>query len=83
MSTKTITATKLRSNMAAAFDSISTDDVLIVTRRGHKERAIIDLDKFEDLLAASDPEFLKSIKKARAEYQSGDTFSLDEAFGNI
>ena len=80
MGTKTISATKLRNNMADALDSISDDEVLIVTRRGKSERAIIDLDKLEDLLAAGDPEYLKSIKEAR---ESKEWFTHEEVFGNL
>lgn len=83
MSTTTITASRLRSNLAQALDAISKNDVLIVTRRGKKDHAIIDLDQFEDLLAASDPAYLKSIKKARKEYKKGQVFTLDEVFGNL
>jgi PHD/YefM family antitoxin component YafN of YafNO toxin-antitoxin module len=83
MSTKTITASRLRSNLAEALNSINKNDVLIVTRRGKKERAIIDLDKFEDLIATSNPKYLASIKKARAEYKRGEVYSFDEAFGNL
>lgn len=80
MGTKTITASKLRSNLADALDSLSDDEVLIVTRRGKSERAIIDINKLEDLLAASDPQYLKSIKEAR---QSKEWFTHEEVFGNI
>lgn len=80
MGTKTVSASDLRSNLADALESISSDDVLIVTRRGKKERAIIDLDKLEDLLAASDPKYLETIKKARA---SKEYFSHEEVFGNL
>lgn len=83
MSASTITATRLRNNLAQALDSISTDKVLIVTRRGKKEKAIVDLDKLEDLLAVSNPKYLASIKKAREEYKRGEIYSLDEAFGNL
>lgn len=80
MSTKTISASDLRSNLADTLDAISVDDVLIVTRRGKKERAIIDLDKLEDLLAANDPKYLQSIKKAR---ESKEYFSHEEVFGDL
>ncbi len=83
MGAKTITATNLRSNLAAALNSLSKNDVLIVTRRGKKERAIVDIDKYEDLLAASDPEYLASIKKAREEYKKGEVVSFNDAFGNL
>ncbi len=80
MSTKTISASALRSNLADALEAIDKDDVLIVTRRGKKERAIVDLDKLEDLLAASDPEYLRKIQEAR---KSKEYFSHEEVFGNL
>lgn len=80
MSTKTISASKLRNNLADALDTLSGDDVLVITRRGKSEKAIIDLDKLEDLLAANDPAYLKSIKEAR---DSNEYFSHEEVFGGI
>jgi PHD/YefM family antitoxin component YafN of YafNO toxin-antitoxin module len=80
MGAKTITASNLRSNLAAALDSVSPRDLLIVTRRGKQEKAIVDLDKLEDLMAASDPKYLESIKTARQQYKNGEVFSLEEAF---
>ena len=35
----------------------------------------------EDLLAATSPDYLDSIKKARADYKTGRTKSHDEVFG--
>lgn len=83
MGAKTITASNLRSNLALALDSISKDNVLIVTRRGKQQHAIVDLNKYEDLVAASDPKYLQTIKKARQNYKKGEVLSFDEAFGNI
>jgi PHD/YefM family antitoxin component YafN of YafNO toxin-antitoxin module len=80
MSTKTVSASNLRSNLADALESISKDDVLIVTRRGKKERAIVDLDKLEDLLSASDPEYLQKIREARA---SKEYLNHEEVFGEL
>jgi len=80
MGTKTVSASNLRSNLADALESVNKDEILIVTRRGKKERAIIDLDKLEDLLAASDPEYLKMIKESR---ESKEFFSHDEVFGDL
>jgi PHD/YefM family antitoxin component YafN of YafNO toxin-antitoxin module len=80
MGTKTISASDLRSNLADSLDTITKDDVLIVTRRGKKERAIIDLDKLEDLLAANDPEYLKTIQAAR---ESKEYLSHEEVFGEL
>ena len=80
MSTKTVSASALRSNLADALDSVSKDEILIVTRRGKKERAIIDLDKLEDLLAANDPDYIAAIREAR---NSKEYLSHDEVFGDI
>jgi len=80
MGSKTISASDLRSGLADALDSVGVNDVLIVTRRGKKERAIIDLDKLEDLLAASDPAYLQKIKEAR---ESQEYLSHDDVFGDI
>ena len=80
MSTKTLTVSELRSNLADSLDAISHDEILIVTRRGKKDRAIIDLDRLEDLLAVTNPKYLKTIREAR---ESKDYFSHDEVFGDI
>lgn len=80
MGTKTLTASELRGNLADSLDSINNDEILIVTRRGKKERAIIDLDQLEDLLAVANPEYLKVIQAAR---NSQEYFSHEEVFGNI
>ncbi len=80
MSSKTISASALRTNLADALDSIDGNQILIVTRRGKKERALIDLDQLEDLLAASDPAYLRSIKEARS---SQAYFSHEEVFGEL
>ena len=83
MGTKTVSASELRTNLADALDAVSKDNILIVTRRGKKERAIIDLDKLEDLLAASDPAYLKIIAQARAEAARGEVFTMEEVFGDL
>ena len=80
MSTKTLTASELRINLAEALEAVNKDEIIIITRRGKKERAIIDLDKLEDLLAANDPQYLKTIKEAR---ESKEYFSHEEVFGAI
>lgn len=80
MGSKTISASDLRTNLADALDAVSTDDILVVTRRGKKERAIIDLDKLEDLLAASDPAYLRKIKAAR---ESTTYLSHEAVFGDL
>ncbi len=80
MSSKTISASDLRKRLADALDAVNNEDILIVTRRGKKERAIIDLDRLEDLLAVSDPEYLARIKEAR---ESDEYFSHEDVFGDL
>ncbi len=80
MGISTLSASELRTNLAEALDAVNEDKILIVTRRGKKERAIIDLDKLEDLLAANDPQYLKIIKEAR---ESKEYFSHEEVFGDM
>ena len=80
MGTKTISASALRNNLSDTLDSVNNEEIIIVTRRGKKERAIIDLDKLEDLLAASNPTYLREIKEAR---ESKEYFSHEEVFGDL
>ncbi|HEX4774958.1 MAG TPA: type II toxin-antitoxin system Phd/YefM family antitoxin [Candidatus Saccharimonadales bacterium] len=80
MGTKKISVSDLRSNLADALDTTDNNEILIITRRGKKEKAIVDLDKLEDLLAASDPKYLAVIKDARA---SQEYFGHDEVFGDL
>lgn len=80
MSAKTVSASDLRTKLADTLEAANKDNIVIVTRRGKKERAIIDLDKLEDLLAASDPDYLRTIREAR---ESKEYFSHEEVFGNL
>ncbi|OGL37059.1 hypothetical protein A3E49_02930 [Candidatus Saccharibacteria bacterium RIFCSPHIGHO2_12_FULL_49_19] len=83
MGTKTINISKLRDNLADALDAVSEDEVLIITRRGKKEKAIIDIDKLEDLLSVNDPEFLRSIADAREQIKRGEVYTFEEVFGGL
>lgn len=83
MRTKTIAAAKLRNNFAKTLDSLEGEDVLIITHRGKKDRVLVDLDLFEDLLAASNPKYLEEIAEARKQAANGEVFSMDEVFGNL
>jgi len=80
MATKTVSASDLRTHLADALDAVTGEDILIVTRRGKQEKVIMDLDRLEDLLATTDPSYLKTIKTARA---SKEYFSHEEVFGNV
>ena len=81
--TTTISTSKLRENMAEALDIAQGKHIVVVTRRGKPEKAIVDLDEYEDMLAASDPEYLESIRQAREEVSRGDVLTMDEVFGDL
>ena len=57
---------------------IKPQDIIRAVKRMKKT----DRDGFlEDLLAATSPEYLKSIREARADYKAGRINSHDEVFG--
>ncbi|MBU2592001.1 MAG: type II toxin-antitoxin system Phd/YefM family antitoxin [Patescibacteria group bacterium] len=79
-----INATTLRNNLADSLAAIEkSKEYLLVAKRGKIRSAIVDIDFFEDLLALANKKYLKSIKKAREEYQKGETFTHQEVFGEI
>ncbi len=58
---------------------ISTDEIIDAVKKMKKS----DREVFvEDLLAIISPEYVLSIKEARAEYRAGKTKSHKEIFGN-
>lgn len=83
MTIKTIDATDLRKNLSDAMDVVADGQPLIVKKRGKERVIMINMDAYEDYLAAQDPEYIKSIAEARAQYKRGEVFSLEEAFGDI
>lgn len=57
---------------------ISTDEIIEAVKKMNKA----DRETFiEDLLAITSPEYLQSVKEARAEYKTGRTKSHKEIFG--
>jgi PHD/YefM family antitoxin component YafN of YafNO toxin-antitoxin module len=80
MSTKTVSTTDLRDNMADALEFATDKNVLVVTRHGKAEKAIIDLNELEDLLAASDSDYLAVIQAARC---SDELFAHEDVFGDL
>ncbi len=81
---KIVKATTLRDHLADVLKEISKGkDYFIVTKKGRPVSALVNLDFFEDLLAATNPEYLKSIKEARADYKAGRIFSHEEIFGEL
>lgn len=79
-----INATILRNNFANTINTLKNKkDYLLVSKRGKITSALVDIDLFEDLVSLSNKKFLKTIKKARNEYEKGDIFTHDQVFGNI
>jgi len=79
-----INATVLRNNLSDAMAKVKNEkDYVLIAKRGKVTSALVDIDFFEDLLALGNDEYLRSIKQARSEYESGDVFGHDEVFGEI
>lgn len=57
---------------------ISTDEIIDAVKKMKKHDREIFI---EDLIAMTSPEYLESIKEARAEYKAGKTKSHKEIFG--
>lgn len=81
MSTRTIDATNMRKNLSEALDAVAkSHNILLVKRRGKVESALVDIDMLEDLLAANNPKYLKSIAEARV---SKEWYTPKEVFGDL
>jgi PHD/YefM family antitoxin component YafN of YafNO toxin-antitoxin module len=79
-----ITTTILRNNLADTLKEIAKKrDYLLVAKKNQIKAALVNIDLFEDLLALTNKKYLKSIKKARREYEKGDFFTHSQVFGNI
>lgn len=65
-------------NMLELKVQVSTDEIVgAVKKMKKKERETF----IEDLIASTSPEYVQSIKEARAEYKTGKTKSHKEVFG--
>ena len=79
-----VNATVLRNNLSDALNEVSGDkDYLLVAKKGKITSALVNIDLFEDLLALSNNDYLKSIKAAREDYKKGNVFSHEQIFGEI
>ncbi len=79
-----INATMLRNNLADALSGVSkSGNFLLVAKKGKITSAIVDIDLFEDLLALSKKDYLKSVKNARKEYVKHNIFTHEQVFGEI
>ncbi len=84
MNYTTIPATTLRNHLADALHSLrGRNKFLLVTRKNRPVSALVDIDLFEDLLAAASPEYRKSIREARRDYREGRLLTHAEVFGKL
>ena len=82
--THLIPAALLRSHLSDALKSlVSSDKYLLITRKNKPVSALVNLDFFEDLLAASSKEYVKSIRQARQDYKKGRVFTHHQVFGQL
>lgn len=81
---KIIQVSTLRKNLADVLSEIEKKrDFLIIGRKGNAVSALVNLDFFEDLLAAHSPNYLKSIKEARKDAKKGRLYTHHEVFGKL
>ncbi len=81
---KTIDFTTLRNHLSDVLNEVSEKkDFILVTRRQKPESALVNLDFFEDLLAMTSKDYLKSIKEARGDYKKGRVYKHSDVFGKI
>lgn len=81
---KMVKATTLREHLASVLKEVSKGkDYFVVTKKGRPVSALVNLDIFEDFLAANSPDYLKSIREARADYKAGRVFSHEDVFGEL
>ncbi len=81
---KTVDASTLRNNLADVVKEVSSKkDFILLTKKSRPMAALVNLDFFEDLLALTSKEYLRSIREARSDYKGGRTFTHREVFGKL
>ena len=81
---KAVDTSTLRAHLADTVKEISTRrDFVLVTRKARPLAALVNLDLFEDLLALTSKDYLKSVREARADYKAGRTHTHRDVFGDI
>lgn len=81
---KIIQVSVLRNHLSDTLDEVEGGEkFLLVARNNELVSAIVDIDFFEDLLAAHGKEYVKSIREARRHYRLGKTSTHDEVFGKL
>ena len=80
MSIQTTSMSDARAHFAEALEAATNGEVVLVTRRGKPDAAIIDAELLEDYLAAINPRIIKKVQAAR---QEKDVVSFDDAFAGL
>ncbi|MBI4212469.1 MAG: type II toxin-antitoxin system Phd/YefM family antitoxin [Deltaproteobacteria bacterium] len=81
---KVVNATVLRNHLSEVLDEVeSKEPFLLIARNDDIGSVIVDIDFFEELLAKNSPEYVKSIRNARKQYESGETFTHADIFGKL
>lgn len=80
MSTKNIEATVLRNNLSDAIKAVTSGDTLVLNKRGKPQAVILNIEDYEDYLAAQDPEYIKGIAEAR---KNKKWYTPEEVFGEL
>lgn len=81
---KTIQSSDLRNNFKDALAHVKkTREPLVITERGIPTSVLVDIDAYEDYVAARDSKLIASVKKSREERKNGDVFSFTDVFGSI
>ncbi|PIZ66629.1 hypothetical protein CO051_06155 [Candidatus Roizmanbacteria bacterium CG_4_9_14_0_2_um_filter_39_13] len=79
-----LTTTILRNNLADSIKEVQENkDYLLVSNKGKITSAVVNIDLFEDLVALSNKDYVKSIQKARKEYEKGEVFTHEDVFGEL
>ena len=80
---KTVPSTTLRQNLKEILESLEKGEKYLVTKKGRPIAGIVNTSLFEDLLALSSPNYLKSIEEARKQYKRGQYTSLEDVFKDL
>lgn len=84
MAARLIPAATLRQHLADALRSVAgSEKFLLVTKKDRPVSALVDIDFFEDLLAASSKTYLKSVREARRDYRQGRLLTHQQVFGRL
>lgn len=79
-----VNSTVLRNNLSDVLKEVNKNrDFFLVAKKGKITSAIVNIDLFEDLLALTNKDYVKSIKKAREEYKKSDVFTHEDVFGEV